>query len=144
MPLLYEFPGITDFVDIHPSKTKLLIVDNKTRRIGAVIDSFKQRPDFTISTSVKHTLRKLAEEDWDLVSLEHDLNESFENPDSTTSGMEIVRYIEKTGWPANKPKPRIHVHSHNIFAAYLMVTRLNAMGFCAEWEPFKNDYSEVA
>jgi hypothetical protein len=49
--------------------------------------------------------------------------------------MEVVRYLEKTGWPANKPRPRIRVHSRNIFAAYLMVTRLNAMGFYAEWEP---------
>jgi hypothetical protein len=76
--------------------------------------------------------------DFDLISMEHDLTESFEDPDSPTSGMAVVRYLEKTGWPEGKRRPRIHVHTRNIFAARLMVTRLNAMGFFAEWEPLES------
>ena len=56
------------------------------------------------------------------LSLDHDLGgEEFVNPDSKDCGMEIIRYLEKTGWPKARKVPELFViHSSNFFAAKLM------------------------
>lgn len=107
----------------------LLFVDDRTKRIHWALENLKGY-DVTIATCVPEALRQMSSSDWDVVSLDHDLNgHDFQDPDTPTCGMEIVRYIEKTGWPFGKKKPVMRVHSSNIFAAHLMIVRLKALGF---------------
>jgi len=119
---------------------RMLFVDDRTRRIHSALRQYSDVYEVTIAANVKEALRLLARYDWDIVSLDHDLTGiDFEDPDTPTCGMEIVRYIEKTGWPENRHKPDIIVHTSNIFAAYLMTVRLQALGFSVRQFQFQYD-----
>ena len=121
-------------------KPKLLFVDDRTKRIEYALRSF---PNFevTIATCVPEALRQMVRQNWDIISLDHDLNgHDFQDPDTPTCGMEIVRYIVKTGWPPQLKRPEFWVHSSNLFAAHLMITTLNGIGLKAYWQ--KIDYKE--
>lgn len=125
------------------SKHKLLFVDDRSKRIHSALTQFDRDFDVTIAPNFYEAMRYLSAEDFNEVCLDHDLNGcDFQDPDSPTSGMEIVRYLEKTGWPEGKSKPIFRIHSKNLFAAHLMVTHLNAIGLTAyrqiwEYEPVK-------
>jgi hypothetical protein len=109
-------------------KKKMLFVDDRTKRIqyALSLNVF----DVTVAFNVPESLRFLSSEDFDIVSLDHDLmGHDFDDPDTPTCGMEIVRYIEKCGWPPQRKRPHFQIHSKNLFAAHLMVTRLREMGF---------------
>ena len=137
---IYRMPGIeeTPYGPITHKKTKMLFLDDRSKRLHSALEKFSDEFEVILVCNVRECLRYLARFDFAVVSLDHDLHGmDFEDPDSEIDGMEIVRYLEKTGWPKNKPKPTFHVHSSNIFAAHLMVTRLLAMGFFAEWKRFE-------
>ncbi|RPJ28024.1 MAG: hypothetical protein EHM33_05960 [Chloroflexi bacterium] len=125
-------------------KKKMLFLDDRTRRIHSALRQFSDKWDVTIATNVKETLRLLVRQDFDEVRLDHDLRGvDFENPDSPEAGMEVVRYIEKCGgWPGGKRKPIFRIHSSNLFAAHMMVIRLQALGLYAFYEPFQYDDEE--
>jgi hypothetical protein len=109
-------------------RPKLLFVDDRTKRIQYALSLTDY--DVTIATCVPESLRFLSSTDFDIVSLDHDLTgHDFDDPDTPTCGMEIVRYIEKTGWPPQRKRPHFQIHSKNLFAAHLMITRLRNMGF---------------
>lgn len=119
---------------------KMLFLDDKSERIHSALRIFGELYDLTIVATAKECLRKLSSEDWDEVRLDHDLDgDDFQDPDDKTSGMEVVRYIVKCGWPDNKRKPIFRVHSSNIFAAFLMVKTLQNAGHIAMWERFIYD-----
>jgi hypothetical protein len=121
-------------------KKKMLFLDDRTNRIHSALRQFSEKWDVTLATNVKECLRRLSGEDFDEVRLDHDLGgDDFQDPDSPLVGMEIIRYLEKTGWPEGKHRPLFRVHSSNIFAAHMMVKRLQAMGFFAFWERFEYD-----
>lgn len=106
-------------------KLKFLFLDDRTKRIHAALEKWGDKFDLTICTNVRETLRLLSNEDYDIVSLDCDLGgDDFVDLDEHSSIMELVRYLEKTGWPAKKPKPRIYIHSSNAFAAHEVGTRL--------------------
>lgn len=116
---------------------KLLFLDDRTKRIVAAPNVYVSY-DVTPVCNVRECLRYMSGQDWDVISLDHDLNGcDFDDPDSSDVGMEVVRYLEKTGWPPSKKKPIFVVHSSNIFAAHLMVTRLREIGMFAEWHRFE-------
>jgi hypothetical protein len=119
----------------------MLFVDDRTRRIHSALRQYSDVYEVTIATNVKEALRALAREEWDVVSLDHDLTGiDFEDPDTSTCGMEIVRYIEKTGWPDHLlRKPKIFIHTSNLFAAHLMTIRLQALGFMVRQFRFQYD-----
>lgn len=117
---------------------RLLFVDDRSKRIHAALQQYAVEMDVTIAPNFYEAMRLLSSQDWDYVSLDHDLNGcDFQDPDSPESGMEIVRYLEKTGWPVGKFKPVFWIHSKNLFAAHLMVTRLIALGLDAYYQPFE-------
>lgn len=119
-----------------PPKLKLLFVDDRTKRIHYALKEYGEMYDVTIATCVPEALRQLCVLDWDVVSLDHDLNGyDFQDPDTPTCGMEIVRYIKKTGWPPQRKQPDFWVHSSNLFAAHLMVVTLTESGFNAWYKP---------
>lgn len=119
-------------------KKSMLFLDDRALRIRSAIREFSPPWRVTIATNVKECLRYLARQDFDEVHLEHDLRGiEFADPASPETGMEVVRYISKTGWPPNKRKPIFIVHSSNLFAAYLMVTTLQEIGLFAFYRPFE-------
>ena len=119
---------------------RMLFVDDRTRRIHSALRQYSDVYEVTIATNVKEALRHLSRYDWDIVSLDHDLTGTdFEDPDTPTCGMEIVRYIEKTGWPENLQKPIIIIHTSNIFAAHLMMVRLRVLGMDVHYKQFQYD-----
>ena len=121
-------------------KPTMLFLDDRTRRIHSALRQFSEKWDVTIVTNVKECLRHLVRSDFEEVRLDHDLRGiDFEDPDSSESGMEVVRYIEKCGWPGGKRKPIFRIHSTNLFAAHLMVMRLQKLGLYAFYEPFQYD-----
>ena len=123
---------------VNKPKMKMLFLDDRTKRVESARRQFGGKFDLTIVSTVKECLRKLSGEDWDEVHLDHDLNgDDFQNPDSPTAGMEVVRYIVKCGWPPSKRKPIFRVHSSNIFASWLMVRTLHEVGLFAFWERFE-------
>lgn len=115
---------------------RLLFVDDRSKRIHAALEKYKDY-EIMIATNFFEAMRALSSQDWDFVSLDHDLNGcDFQDPDSPTCGMEIVRYIEKTGWPEARHKPTFWIHSSNLFASFLMIRRLKAAGLFAYHKPF--------
>jgi len=122
---------------------RMLFVDDRSKRLHYALDCLTKLYDVTLASNVKEALRLLNTKPWDFVSLDHDLSGcDFEDPDTPTCGMEIVRYIEKTGWPTSLQKPYFIIHSTNLFAAHLMTTRLQALGFKVSSQPIneKKDY----
>lgn len=121
-----------------PIKPKILFLDDRSKRIHAALNKYSIAYDVTIVTNVKECLRLLSEYEWDAISLDHDLGGmEFCDPDSTTCGMEIVRYLEKTEWPPEKHAPLFIIHSSNGFAAYMMEKRLKELGFGVHRERFE-------
>ena len=116
---------------------KLLFVDDRSKRIHYALKMFcSPYYETTIAPNFFEAMRALSREEWDEVSLDHDLDGcDFQDPDSPTCGMEIIRYIEKTGWPEHKKKPVFLIHSSNLFAVHLMTVRLRALGFFSYYEP---------
>jgi len=67
-------------------KKRLLFVDDRTKRIHYALNNY---PDYevTIATCVPEALRQLVSQEWDVVSLDHDLNgHDFQDPDTPTGG----------------------------------------------------------
>lgn len=121
-------------------KGTMLFVDDRSKRIHAALAKYADW-EVVIAPNFFEAMRLLSSRQFDVVSLDHDLNGcDFEDPDSPTCGMEIVRYIEKTGWPDRWARPQFWVHSKNLFAAHLMITRLTALGMNVTFIPF--DYGE--
>ena len=121
-------------------KKRMLFLDDRTRRLHSALRQFAGEYDVTIATNTKECLRALSSQNWEVVSLDHDLRGvDFEDPDSPECGMEVVRYLGKTGWPEGKPKPVFKVHSSNIFAADLMILSLRKIGLSAFYDRFVYD-----
>jgi CheY-like chemotaxis protein len=122
-------------------KPKLLFVDDRTKRIHYALENYPGY-EVTIATCVPEALRQMSANDFDVISLDHDLTGcDFEDPDTPTCGMEIVRYIAKTGWPPQRNIPEFFVHSSNLFAAHLMQTTLNDLGYSVTYKPIR--YNET-
>lgn len=116
---------------IADSKLKMLFVDDRSKRIHAALRKYGDKYEVTIAPNVPEALRLLSGQEWDVVSLDFDLDgNDFGDPESKTCGMEIVRYLEKTPWPKKKRLPEFILHSSNSFGAELMYWRMT--------ERFKN------
>lgn len=124
-------------------KLKLLFVDDRSKRIHSALVKYGDDFDVRIAPSVKETLRLISAENWDIVSLDHDLNgEDFQNPDERTCGMEIVRHVVHYGWPW-PVKPVFVVHTKNIFSGHVMTQALRDAGYYASYVPYNYDESVI-
>lgn len=122
-------------VTTNKNKPKMLFVDDRTKRIHYALENFPEF-DVTIATCVPEALRQMSSQEWSVISLDHDLNgHDFQDPDTPTCGMEIVRYITKTGWPQQLKAPMFWIHSSNLFAVHLMHMALEKAGHRAEYHP---------
>ena len=110
-------------------KPKLLFVDDRWNRIQQAIETYKDY-DVVIAPNVKEALRQLVAESFAVVSLDCDLNgEDFQDPEAKDCGLEIVHYIQKTGWPNQRPMPEFWIHSTNLFAANRMAEEIERSYF---------------
>lgn len=122
-----------------PPKLKILFVDDSSKRIHTALLKYADM-DCRIAPNVQEALRLMSHEEWDVISLDHDLNGfDFQDSNEKSSGMEIVRYIAQYGWPEKLKRPEIIVHSSNAFAATAMVDTLLACQMDARWAPFVYD-----
>lgn len=122
-------------------KPKLLFLDDRSNRIHAALERFSDEFDVTIVPNVKQCLRELSRQDFKEVWLDHDLlGDDFQDPNSPESGMEVIRYIAKTGWPEHKNRPFFYIHSRNVFAATLMKDWLEKMSFRVQCAPFEFEH----
>ena len=136
----YEFKAFEDPMAT-PTKAlpRMLFLDDRTKRIEAARKKYEGVYDVTFVHNAKECLRYLCREEFDIVSLDHDLDgNDFQDPDSDTSGMEVVRYIEKCG-ADTVDATEFWVHSSNLFAANLMIRRLTDMGLKAYYKRFQYD-----
>jgi cytidyltransferase-like protein len=118
-------------------KKRMLFLDDRTKRIHAALNQYSDEYEVTICTNVLECLRLLSTEEFSVVSLDHDLGGvDFVDLECTTCGAEVVRYIKKTGWPEEKPKPWFWIHSKNTFAAHWMLNELHALGLPALYRAF--------
>jgi cytidyltransferase-like protein len=118
-------------------KPRMLFVDDRTRRLHAALEKYSDSYDVTLCANVKECLRLLSGQEWDVVSLDYDLSgDDFEFTDTKNTIMEVVRYIGETGWPQSKKRPRIIIHSSNVFGANLLKNALGAIGLLATLERF--------
>jgi hypothetical protein len=121
---------------------RMLFMDDSTKRIESAIRQYRGRFNLTIVTNVKECLRYLCRQEYDIVSLDHDLDgDDFQNPDDVTSGMEVVRYIVRCGGfpPSQIVVPEVWIHSSNLFAANLMINELIKVGIHAYYRKFEYD-----
>ena len=131
---------------IYGSKNKplprMLFLDDRTKRIEAARKKYAQQYDVTFVHNVKECLRYLCRKEFDIISLDHDLNgDDFQDPDEVSSGMEVVRYIIKCGGfpPSQIVKPEVWIHSSNLLAANLMVSELLKVNIHAYFRRFVYD-----
>ncbi|MDK1029613.1 MAG: hypothetical protein QGD96_09830 [Anaerolineae bacterium] len=118
-------------------RKRMLFLDDRTKRIHAALIKYKDEYDVIIVTNVKECLRYMVKFDYDVISLDHDLNGcDFADSTGKDSGLEVVKYFAERGWPPEKPKPQFWIHSSNIFAAHQMATVLMEGGFKVSSKPF--------
>ena len=117
------------------NRRRMLFLDDRTKRIEAARKQYTQQYDVTFVHNTKECLRYLCRQQWDILSLDHDLNgDDFQDPSDTSSGMEVVRHM--IGWMDQYSKPEVWVHSSNLFAATHMLGLLKQEGFKAYYRKF--------
>ena len=116
-----------------------LFLDDDPARAAAFLAWY---PDATWVQTVPECLGKLAER-WAEVHLDHDLGgEHYVNSSRDDCGMEVVRWLTNERRP-HLARVRFTVHSHNMVAAYEMVSRLRGAGLRATTRPFGLDLPEA-
>lgn len=120
------------------TKPKMLFVDDDHNgRIKPAIEKYSSEFDVDIATCVPRALRMMISKDYDIISLDFDLNGyDFQDPDEKTCGMEIVRYITRCGYPVQRETPTFWIHSTNLFGANLMHFELTKNSFPVRVMPF--------
>jgi len=107
----------------------VLFLDDEISRRKA----FRARcPSAILVSKAAEAIVSLSPTKWDLVCLDHDLDDYFDTAEHSNTGMTVVEYIcEK------KPKiSQIVVHSINVPAAEEMVRKLQDAGYQAQHVPF--------
>ena len=118
-------------------KLRMLFVDDRADRIERARNLYNKDYEFTFACTIPDSLRRLSSQDFDVVSLDHDMvGHDFQDPDETTSGMAIIRYIQKTAWPPQRKRPEFWIHTTNQLVGHLMVVCLTELGFDAWYKPF--------
>jgi len=110
-----------------------LFLDDDSGRSRAFKKLVPYKVDFVESAA--DCIKKLGEEEWDLVFLDHDLGgETYVDSGREDCGMEVVRWILD-----NQPIVRhIIVHTHNEEAGKEMVSKLKGASYKVEYIPFNS------
>lgn len=110
--------------------SRVLFLDDAPERCK---EFFATHPECTIVHDAAACIKKLQQQDWDYVFLDHDLGgEAWVNPEVKNTGSGVVRWILEH-------RPRVYmfvVHSWNIQAGNNMSTDLNRAGYTSLRCPF--------
>jgi len=120
-------------------KLKILFLDDRSKRIHAALKKYADH-DLTIVTTVKECIEKISNEEWDVISLDHDLNyEAFVNSNRPDCGMEVVRFMTENSKFLLKKfmQANIIVHTSNRAAAAVMINTLEKYSYRAFYERFE-------
>ena len=104
---------------------RILFLDDESNRMEAFRSKY---PQSWIVARSQEAIASIKSEEWDLVCLDHDLA----NGDN---GMRVVEWIERASPPVIRVSTFI-VHSRNAPYGMLMVKRLTAAGYFAQYVPF--------
>ncbi len=118
------------------SKKRILFLDDRSKRIMSAIDRWHKDHDLTIVCTAKEAIKMLSLQDWDIISLDYDLNfQEFTPAYLPGNGMEVVQYIcsHSDYFHSERRLPLIVIHSGNPAEAHNMVTRLKESGFTADY-----------
>lgn len=108
---------------------KVLFLDDRSKRLHAALEKYKNS-DLTLVCTVQECIKMISENEWDIISLDHDLGfEEYTNSLLPGSGMEIVRWMERNArWcRQHLHKTMIIVHSSNEPAGVQMVDRISTI-----------------
>lgn len=121
-----------------PQKPKLLFIDDRTKRIHWALWKYSRVYTVVIAPNVKEALRAMSKEFYEVISLDHDLNgDDFQNSNDKSSGMEIVRWLERYGYPFPSENTTLFaIHTSNAFVATTMRDRLSKIGLVTGIYPF--------
>lgn len=118
-----------------------LFLDDDPARADAFLDKF---PDAHWVETAADCIQALADNTWDEIHLDHDLEgEWFVDSERDDCGMEVVRWL--TTQPRNHLlAAKFVVHTHNQNAAMVMVTQLGLAGYYVLEQPFGSAPAEKA
>ena len=110
--------------------TRILFLDDSPDRAKEMLAHY---PETVWVQTATDAIRKLSEEKWHVVCLDHDLGgETFVDPSREDCGTEVIRWIELM-----KPTiGKVIVHSWNYPAAKQMVARLRRNDYVVLLQPF--------
>ena len=116
-------------------KRVLIVEDDETR-----CHWFRRRLaacDLEVTCDAGRACELLAENEYDLILLDHDLLEDHywsDEPDDERTGYAVASWLAAR--PGAQPGAQIIIHSLNNAGAQRMLEALIAAGFDAEWLPF--------
>ncbi|MCC7439821.1 MAG: hypothetical protein IT211_15140 [Armatimonadetes bacterium] len=115
-------------------KKRILFLDDDHRRIATFREQVARNDfDLTVVETAHHCIEALANGQFDLVLLDHDLGgETFVDSSRQDTGMEVVRWIRANGLPAGA----FIVHTMNPVAATTMYFELQQLGHRVQQAPF--------
>ena len=117
-------------------RKRVLIVEDDETRCGW----FRRRlapHDLDVTCDVGEACELLAENEYDLILLDHDLREEHyysDEPDDDRTGYAVAAWL--AAHPDSQPVAQIVIHSLNYAGAQRMLSALVAAGFDAECVPF--------
>jgi CheY-like chemotaxis protein len=89
---------------------KILILDNDKKRLKKFQERLIGHITCCVET-VQETIKKLSEESWDIIYIDHDLGEKINEPSGPGTGYEVAQWLRDN----EKHKPaKIIIHSFNI------------------------------
>ena len=115
---------------------KILFLDDSKERCKTFLSSHPTAEIFhSADTAIERLHRSWTKgEAWDLICLDHDLDDSFDKPWHENTGMAVAEWLY--GAAVGMEVKKVIVHSLNAPAAERMVHRLREGGYRVEHIPF--------
>ena len=130
---------------ISKEKSRILFLDDRSKRFKEAMKRWKD-DDLTIVCTSKECIKLISTEEFDVISLDHDLGfEEFVPSIMPNTGMEVIRHIcENIDFLRDKLAPasgsnNFIIHTSNEPAGYKMVERLREVGLLAWYNRFRYD-----
>lgn len=111
---------------------RTLFLDDDKLRHSKFFQTKKQGEELRQAWNAADCIKALEDGHWNLVQLDHDLEDIYQDPAEENTGSEVVRWVI-----INKPQvDKFIVHSYNETEAPKMVEALLEAGYWAVWIPF--------
>lgn len=121
---------------------KILVLDDNEQRHESFAQRFSRDCDVTHVRTVTEALEALRDKSYDLVYLDHDLEDYQQSGMYGSSveltGLDVARFIARMPEVVGQPPTRVVVHSWNPAGARAMVSTLREAGIPTTYEPFQD------